>query len=130
MAGFSDYLETKVLDHVFGGTAYTAPTTLYVALYSSAPTGSPSGTEVSTSGTAYARQTITFTTSGGTTSNTSAVEFATATGSGYGTVVACAILDASTSGNILAYGTLTTSKTVSAGDVFRFNASAIDITLT
>jgi hypothetical protein len=27
MAGFSDYLEDKVLDHVFGGTAYTAPTT-------------------------------------------------------------------------------------------------------
>ena len=25
MAGFSDYLEDKVLDHVFGGTAYTAP---------------------------------------------------------------------------------------------------------
>jgi hypothetical protein len=28
MAGFSDYLEDKVLDHVFGGVAYTAPTKL------------------------------------------------------------------------------------------------------
>jgi len=130
MAGFSDYLETKVLDHVFGGTSYTAPTTLYVALYTAAPTDTGGGTEVSTSGTAYARQTITFTTSGGTTSNTSAVEYATATGSGFGTVVAMGIFDASTSGNLLAYGTLTTSKSVSAGDVFRFNASAIDITLT
>ena len=37
MAGFSDYLEDKVLDHVFGGTAYTAPSTLYVALYTVAP---------------------------------------------------------------------------------------------
>ena len=27
MAGFSDYLEDKVLDHVFGGNAYTAPAT-------------------------------------------------------------------------------------------------------
>ena len=130
MAGFSDYLETKVLDHVFGGTSYTAPTTLYVALYTAAPTDAGGGTEVSTSGTAYARQTITFTTSGGTTSNTSAVEYSTATGSGFGTVVAMGIFDASTSGNLLAYGTLTTSKSVSAGDVFRFNASAIDITLT
>jgi len=130
MAGFSDYLETKVLDHVFGGTSYTAPTTLYVALYTAAPTDTGGGTEVSTSGTAYARQTITFTTSGGTTSNTSAVEYSTATGSGFGTVVAMGIFDASTSGNLLAYGTLTTSKSVSAGDVFRFNASAIDITLT
>jgi hypothetical protein len=31
MAGFSDYLEDKVLDHVFGGNAYTAPGTHYVA---------------------------------------------------------------------------------------------------
>ena len=37
MAGFSDYLENKVVGHVFGGSAYTAPSTLYVALYTSAP---------------------------------------------------------------------------------------------
>ena len=37
MAAFSDYLENKVLGHVFGGTAYTAPSTLYVALYTVAP---------------------------------------------------------------------------------------------
>ena len=130
MAGFSDYLETKVLDHVFGGTSYTAPSTLYVALYTAAPSDSGGGTEVSTSGTAYARQTITFTTSGGTTSNTSAVEYSTATGSGFGTVVSMGIFDAATSGNMLAYGNLTVSKSVSAGDVFRFNANSIDITLT
>ena len=130
MAGFTDYLETKVLDHVFGGTSYTAPSTLYVALFTAAPSDSGGGTEVSTSGTAYARQTITFTTSGGTTSNTSAVEYSTATGSGYGTVVSMALFDSATSGNMLAYGNLTVSKSVSAGDGFRFNASAIDITLT
>lgn len=123
MAGFTDYLETKVLDHVFGGTSYTAPSTLYVALFTAAPSDSGGGTEVSTSGTAYARQTITFTTSGGTTSNTSAVEYSTATGSGYGTVVSMALFDSATSGNMLAYGNLTVSKSVSAGDVFRFNAS-------
>ena len=130
MAGFSDYLETKVLDHVFGGTSYTAPSTLYVALFTAAPSDSGGGTEVSSSGTAYSRQTITLTTSGGTTSNTSAVEYSTATGSGFGTVVAMGIFDASSSGNLLAYGNLTVSKSVSAGDVFRFNASSIDITLT
>ena len=62
MAGFSDYLEDKVLDHVFGGNAYTAPSTLYVALYTVAPTDTGGGTEVS--GGAYARQTATFTVSG------------------------------------------------------------------
>ncbi len=46
MAGFSDYLEDKVLDHVFGGNAYTAPATLYVALYTVAPTDTGGGTEV------------------------------------------------------------------------------------
>jgi hypothetical protein len=34
---FSNYLETKVLDHVFGATAYTAPATLYVGLYTATP---------------------------------------------------------------------------------------------
>ena len=79
MAGFSDYLEDKVLDHVFGGTAYTAPTTHYVALYTVAPTDTGGGTEVS--GGAYARQTSTFTVSGTsptTATNAAAVEYPTA----------------------------------------------------
>ena len=59
MSGFSDYLEDKVLEHVFGGNAFTAPSTLYVALYTVAPSDTGGGTEVS--GGAYARQTGTFT---------------------------------------------------------------------
>ena len=126
MAGFSDYLENKVVGHVFGGSAYTAPSTLYVALYTSAPSDTGGGTEVS--GGAYARQTAAFTISADTASNTSAIEYPTATAN-YGTVVAVGVFDASSSGNLLAYGNLTTSKTVSNGDVFRFNAGAIDITV-
>jgi len=126
MAGFSDYLENKVVGHVFGGSAYTAPSTLYVALYTSAPSDTGGGTEVS--GGAYARQTAAFTVTNDTASNTSAIEYPTATAN-YGTVVAVGIFDASSSGNLLAYGNLTTSKTVSTGDVFRFNAGAIDITV-
>ena len=131
MAGFSDYLEDKVLDHVFGGVAYTAPTTLYVALYTVAPTDTGGGTEVTTTGTAYARQTATFTVSGTnptTATNSAAIEYPTATAN-YGTVVAVGILDASSAGNLLAYANLTTSKTVSSGDVFRFDAGDLDITL-
>jgi len=126
MAGFSNYLENKVVGHVFGGAAYTAPATLYVALYTSAPSDTGGGTEVS--GGAYARQTAAFTISADTASNTSAIEYPTATAN-YGTVVAVGVFDASSSGNLLAYGNLTTSKTVSTGDVFRFNAGAIDITV-
>jgi hypothetical protein len=129
MAGFSDYLEDKVLEHVFGGNAYTAPGTLYVALYTVAPTDTGGGTEVS--GGAYVRQSGAFTVSGTnptTASNTSAIEYPTATAD-YGTVVAVGIFDASSSGNLLAYANLTASKVVSSGDVFRFNAGDLDITL-
>jgi len=129
MAGFSDYLEDKVLDHVFGGNAYTAPSTLYVALYTVAPTDTGGGTEVS--GGAYARQTGTFTVSGTnptTASNSAAIEYPTATAD-YGTVVAVGIFDALSSGNLLAYANLTTSKVVSTGDVFRFNTGDLDVTL-
>ena len=123
---FSNYLEDAVLNHVFGGSSYTAPTTLYVALFTSAPSDTGGGTEVS--GGAHARQTGAFTVSSGTASNSSAIEYPTATAD-YGTVVAMGIFDASSGGNLLAYGSLTTSKNVSTGDVLRFNASAIDITL-
>ena len=129
MAGFSDSLEDKLLDHVFGGVAYTAPTTHYVALYTVAPTDTGGGTEVT--GGAYARQTGAFTVSGTnptTATNSAAIEYPTATAD-YGTVVAVGILDASSGGNLLAYANLTTSKTVSTGDVFRFDAGDLDITL-
>lgn len=126
MSAFSDYLENKVLDHVFGGVAYSAPATLYLALYTSDPGDDNSGTECS--GTSYARQTIAFTVTNDTASNTSAVEFPTA-GSAWGTITHVGILDALTSGNLLAHGALTASKTVAQGDVFRVPAADLDITL-
>lgn len=126
MSAFSDYLENKVLDHVFGGVAYSAPATLYLALYTSDPGDDNSGTECS--GTSYARQTIAFTVTNDTASNTSAVEFPTA-GSAWGTITHVGILDALTSGNLLAHGALTASKVVAEGDVFRVPASDLDITL-
>jgi hypothetical protein len=128
MAGFSDYLEDKVLDHVFGGVAYTQPTK-HVALYTVAPTDTGGGTEVT--GGSYARQTGAFTVSGTnptTASNSAAIEYPTATAN-YGTVVAVGILDASSGGNLLAYANLDTSKSVTTGDVFRFDTGDLDITL-
>jgi hypothetical protein len=126
---FSNYLEDAVLNHVFGGSSYSAPSTLYVALFTVAPSeDGTGGTEVTTSGTAYARQTSAFSVSTGTASNSGAIEYATATAD-YGSVVCCGIYDASTGGNLLAYGNLTSSKVVSSGDILRFNVSAIDITL-
>jgi len=128
MAGFSNYLETEILDHVFAGNAYTAPTTLYLALHTADPAEDGSGAEVSTSGTAYARQTVTFTVSGNTATTDAAVEYSTATAN-FGTVSHVAVWDASTAGNMLAFAALTSSKTIETGDVFRVPAGDLDITL-
>jgi hypothetical protein len=123
---FSNYLENKVLDHVFGGTAYTAPTTLYVGLFTSDPGEAGAGTEVS--GGSYARQTITFTVTGSQASSSAAVEFPTATAS-WGTITYAAVYDAVSGGNLLASGALTTSKTIDSGDVFRIPSGDFDIDL-
>jgi len=129
MAGsFTDYLEDKILKHVFTNTAYTSPTTVYVGLFTAAPTDAGGGTEIT--GNGYTRKSAAFTVSGTGTlaANTSAIEFDAATGS-WGTVVAMAVFDASTTGNMLAWADLTTSKTIATGDVLRIPATSLAITL-
>lgn len=123
---FSNYLETELLDHVFTNSAYTAPSTLYLALFTGAPGEAGGGTEVS--GSAYARQTAAFTVSGNTATNSASIEFPTATGS-YGTVSHVGVFDASSSGNLLCYAALSASKAIESGDVFRVPAGDLDITL-
>jgi len=130
MAGsFSDYLETKLLDHTFRNTSFTSPSGVYLALFTSAPTDAGGGTELS--GNAYVRQSITMATSGTSPTlctNSSAVEFPTATAS-WGTLVAVGIFDASSSGNMLAWADLASNRTVGSGDIFRVPANDLDITL-
>lgn len=125
---FSDTFETHVLNYVFTATSVTRPTAWYLALFTSNPADDASGTEVSTSGTAYARQSAAFTVSGDTASNNAAIEFPTATAS-FGTVSHVAVFDAATSGNLIAYAALTSSKAIDTGDVFRVPSGDLDITL-
>jgi len=124
---FTNFLETEILDHVFAGASYTAPGTKYLALFTAIADGE-AGSVTELSGNAYARQTVAFTTSGNTTSNNAAVEFPTATGN-WGTVTHVGVYDASTSGNLMAYATLSASKTIETGDVFRVPSGDLDITL-
>jgi hypothetical protein len=129
MAGLTNYAEDLVLDWLFTTGSATRPTDWYVALYTVAPGESGGGTEVS--GGSYARVSASFTVSGTaptTASNSAAVEFAEASAS-WGTIVAAGIFDASTSGNLIAFANLTTSKSIDTGDVLRFNTGEIDITL-
>jgi hypothetical protein len=136
MAGLTNYLEDKIWNHVFGSTTYTKPTNWYVGLLTATPSDSAAGTEVS--GGSYARQVCAFTITGtgiALATNTSAITFPTATAD-WGIVGWIGIYDAVSSGNLVAYQNLqksdfstTTTKTVNDGDIFKFNASTIKITL-
>lgn len=54
---FSDTLEAAILNHVFGGGDYARPATLYLAIYTAAPSDAGGGTEATGGG--YARLSIT-----------------------------------------------------------------------
>jgi hypothetical protein len=131
MSSFSDYTENLVLTWLFTGSSATRPTAWFVGLFTAAPSDTGGGTEVS--GNAYARvATGTISGSGTATtfSNAAAIEFAAASGGNWGTIGWAGIFDASTSGNLLAWAPLTTSRVINDGDVFRIPATSLTITLT
>ena len=47
----------------------------------------------------------------------------------WGTIVAIAIFDALTTGNMIAWADLTASKTIATGDILRIPAGDLDVTL-
>ena len=124
---FSNTFETHVLNYVFTSTSVTRPTAWYSALFTSNPDEDASGTEVSTSGTAYARQSATFTVSGNTASNSAAIEFAAATGS-WGSISHFGVFDSAASGNLLIHGAFSSAKTIENGDVLKISTGDLDIT--
>lgn len=129
MSQMTDYLENALVNHVLRNTALTSPTTVYLALYDVSPTDTGvAGTEVA--GTGYSRQSITFTApSDGATSNSNSISLTNGSGGNW-TVGAVGVMDASTGGNMLLYGTLAGgSKTVADGDTITFSAGDIDVTL-
>jgi hypothetical protein len=129
--GKSDFLELELLDHVLGNAAYTAPATVYLALFTAAPSDAGGGTEVATG--SYARKAVTnnatnwpAATSGTKTLNV-AQSFVAATAN-WGTITHFGIFDASTSGNLLYWGTITPNKAVNNGDTASFAIGAIVVT--
>jgi len=129
MAEMSNYLENALINATLRNTSYTSVATIYVALYTSDPTDADTGTEVSTSGTAYARTAVTFgAPSNGVSTNSADVTFPTATGS-FGTVTHVGLRDASTAGNLLYHSPLDDSKTVGIGDVFKITTGNLSVTL-
>ena len=121
-SGKSQSLISKLLNAVFNGATYTSPATLYMALWTATLTAASTGsTAGEASYTGYVRVAVTAgtaafpTSSGGAAiQNASAITFAANAGL-LNTVTFFAICDASTAGNILYWGSVT-STAINPGD--------------
>lgn len=133
-SGKSQSLISKLLNAVFNATAYSSPATIYAALWTStlnaASTGSTSG---ECSYTGYARVAVTANTTnfpassaGSAITNGTAITFA-ANASTLQTATFFAVLDAATAGNILYWGSIT-STAINPGDTPQVNTSALTVT--
>lgn len=129
MTALTNTLENKLVDFLFRGQSLGLTlTTLYVGLFTAAPSDTGGGTEVSTSGTGYGRvavtsslanwsgtqsagSTVASSGTGGTISNNNAITFGTPTAS-WGTVTHFGLFDASTGGNLLVWSNLAFSQSV------------------
>lgn len=131
---FTNYLEDKVLNHVFAAVEYDMPT-LYVGLFTKGPSDTGGGTEVG--GFGYARQAVTMSVQGSApteASNTTDAEFPAPSGS-LGRITHAGVFDAVTGGNLLAWATLTDPtdpavelpQIIEAGDIFKIEATHLKI---
>lgn len=149
-SSLSNYLEAKLLDHMVNKAAFTAPTVVACALFTTLPDDASTGASLSpgveVSGGSYARIDTRTHNAGGTvwgsasatgTGQTAGsittiadITFATATAS-WGTIVGVGLFDSTTigAGNLLCYGDLTATKTVGNGDVFKFLTGQLTLTL-
>lgn len=131
MSGFSTHLAHALMNHVFRGTAYTAPASTYLALATADLTDDNlTANEIdSATHTWYARQEITSWTapSAGVSSNSNQIQFTPVSGTSI-TISHWGIYDAATSGNLLASGALNDSKTLNVDDIYTLAENEIELT--
>lgn len=141
-AALTDYAENKAVDAILRGQALGAPATVHIALFTDTCTDAGPGTEVSTSGTAYGRQSVTSSLAnwagtqsagstaassgtGGTTSNNGAITWSASTAA-WGNIQSVGFMDASTAGNRWICINLTSALNVSgAGFTVSFSAGQL-----
>ena len=123
--GISTTFANTVLDWLFRAQTLTYPTTIQVALFSTACTDAAAGTELT--GNGYARTTCNDwdVAASGASANTSAITFPVATGDWSAAVMAAVYIDA-----VYALWLDTNDLTVLNGEYARFIAGALDVTLT
>jgi hypothetical protein len=142
MSAFSDYLEEAILNATLRGVAFiTPPTSTYLALFTTDPLDDASGTELTNvTAPGYARVQIvsagswTAPTSptpstGSTVGNVNTLEFAEATANWAGPITHFALFDALTGGHMLYHAPMTTARTIELGDVLRFSAGALTVSV-
>jgi len=127
MSALSNYLENELLDHALGTAAFTAPSNVYLALYTTNPTDADTGTEVS--GNGYARQLTTFTAAVSGSSASSSAESFTASGGAFGTITHVGIHDALSGGNLLFHAALPSARIVNDGESIDFAIGAVTVSL-
>ena len=131
MSAMSNWMAASVMNEYFRGNSVTPPAAIYLALYTTDPTDSDTGTEIS--GNGYVRQQVLFsapTVVSGKTQiqNSATVTYPTATGA-WGDVAYWGVRTAASGGQLLAYGAFTLTKAISQGDQLHIAINAITITL-
>jgi hypothetical protein len=130
-SGKANYYISKLLNQFWNATAFTFPATLYMALWTATLSASSTGsTAGEASYTGYARVAVTANTTnfptssgGGNIQNATAITFAANSGTAQ-TMTYFAVLDASTTGNLLFWGSIT-STTINAGDTPQVNINGL-----
>lgn len=121
----SNYAEDAILNHLSGLTPLPAPSDLYLALFTTAPTESSPGVEFT--GGSYTRQAVTFTPSdSGMIVSSADVVFS---GLAAGTLRGTALLDSLTGGNIIVFSALPAPRGVSDGETLTVSAGTITVSL-
>jgi hypothetical protein len=129
VASYSNYLENAVLNWLFNQTPMTL-SSVYVALYTSAPSDNGGGTEVS--GNNYARAEVATTNTNflpatnGTIKNALTINFNVPSGN-WGTVTHIGLFDSATGGNLLMWAPLQQSRVVTTGSTVNINQNQLTI---
>lgn len=133
-ASFSDYLENKVLDHIFNDASYTAPSPS-LGLWTAALTDASTGAAASEATyTGYARLAIAAAdmsaAASGSKTNSNALTFAACTG-GSSVITYWAVCDSGTTGagNMLVWGTATSTTINTTQTPANIAASGLVVTL-
>ena len=128
LGALSSYADSLLSNYLMTSAATTRPTAWYLALHTANPTANGSAGELGT-GIGYARQSATFTSTSGVSTNTALITFGPDTTSNWGTIGYLSIFDAVTGGNCLWQGALTSSTTININDKVEIPANGLTLTI-